>query len=233
MHELRPIFVYFETSDGILRKENIMLTSTTVASPINRRIKLTIYPGHYATSHAHVDNYISMTELRSDAAMAHEAAAEIANKFRYIKVDTIVCLECTQLIGAFLAKELMDSRRSVNAGSVVHVVTPEINSNNQLSFNSELQEYITGHNVALLMSTVSTGRSLARAGECISYYGGHLVGIGAIFSAIRASGRLPIHCIFKKEDLHEYNSYQSDECPFCKQGRKLDGVINTVGCTRL
>lgn len=215
-------------------KGDYMLTSSTVASRMNHRIKLTIYPGHYATSHAHVDNYISMTEIRCDAAMAREAASEIANKLRYTKIDTIVCLEATQLIGAFIASDLMDGgRRSINAGMPIHVVTPEINSNNQLTFNSELQKYITGRNVALMMSTVSTGRSLARAGECITYYGGKLVAIGAIFSAIESSGELPIHSIFLKNDLNEYNNYRSDECPLCRSGRKLDGLINTMGCTKL
>ena len=210
-----------------------MLNGSTVNAPTNHRIKLTIYPGHYATSHANVDTYISMTEIRCDAAMASEVASELANKLRYTNIDTIVCLECTQMIGSFLAKELMDGARSVNSRSVIHVVTPEINSNNQLTFNSELQKYITGKNIALLMSTVSTGRSLARAGECIEYYGGKLVGIASIFSAVEASGDFPIHTIFKKGDLAAYNHYTSNECPLCQRGRKLDGLINAGGCTKL
>ena len=116
---------------------------------------------------------------------------------------------------------------------MIHVVTPEINSNNQLTFNSELQKYITGKNIALLMSTVSTGRSLARAGECIEYYGGKLVGIASIFSAVETSGDFPIHTIFKKGDLAAYNHYTSNECPLCQRGRKLDGLINAGGCTKL
>ncbi len=210
-----------------------MLNGTNVNSPINRRIKLTIYQGHYATSHAHVDTYISMTEIRTDAAMAKEAADELANRLRYTKIDTIVCLECTQIIGAFLSRELMMGTRSVNSGAAIHVVTPEINSNNQLSFNSEMQKYVTGKNVALLMSTVSTGSSLARAGLCLEYYGCNLVGIASIFSAIEKSGSLPIHTIFHRKDLNEYNSYKSNECPLCKRGRKLDGLINAGGCTVL
>lgn len=210
-----------------------MLNGITVNAPNNRRIKLTVYPGHYVTSHAHVDMYISMTEIRTDATMASEAAGELADRLRYSRIDTIVCLECTQNIGAFLAKELMDGAHSVNSGSMIHVITPEINSNNQLSFNSEIQQYVTGKEVALLMSTVSTGRSLARAAECIDYYGGKLVGIASIFSAIDSSGSLPIHSIFKRTDLNEYNSYKSNECPLCSRGRKLDGLINAGGCTVL
>ena len=62
-----------------------MLNGSTVNAPTNHRIKLTIYPGHYATSHAHVDTYISMTEIRCDAAMASEVASELANKLIYTR----------------------------------------------------------------------------------------------------------------------------------------------------
>ena len=84
-----------------------MLTNyITVPAKGNRRIKLNIYPGHYATSHAHVDNYFSMTEMRTDCVMAEEAASELVKQFRYTPVDTVISLEYTQIISAFVAKEL-------------------------------------------------------------------------------------------------------------------------------
>ena len=154
----------------------------TIAAKGNRRIKLSIYSGHFATGHAHVDRYISMTEIRSNAAMAAEAADEISKFFRCTPIDTIICLENTQVIGAFIAQDLIDSSHSVNSGATVNIITPGINSNNQLVFSSDMQQYVTNRNILLLMSTVSTGRSLARAAECIRYYGGKPVGIGSIFS---------------------------------------------------
>lgn len=211
-----------------------MLTNyKTVSAKGNRRIKLNIYPGHFATSHAHVDNYISMTEVRNSSMMAAEAADMLAASFKYNQIDTIICLEFTQMIGAFIAKDLSQSSRSVNSDNDIHVITPQINSNNQLSFNSDMQVYVTDRNVLLLISTVSTGRSLARAVECITYYGGNLVGIGSIFSAIDEMGNLPIKSIFHRSDIGEYNDYRSEECPLCKRGRKVDGLINTGGYTKL
>lgn len=211
-----------------------MLTNfITVPARGNRRIKLTIYPGHYATSHAHVDNYISMTEVRTNASMAAETAEELAKVFKYMQVDTIICLEFTQNIGALLARELSGSRREINSGKDIHVITPSINSNNQLTFTSDTQPFVTNQNVLILLSTISTGRSLSRAQECVGYYGGRLVGIGAIFSAIGESNGVPVHRIFSTEDLGSYNSYPSDECPYCKAGRKLDGFITTGGYTEL
>ena len=152
-----------------------MLTNfITVPARGNRRIKLTIYPGHYATSHAHVDNYISMTEVRTNASMAAETAEELAKVFKYMQVDTIICLEFTQNIGALLARELSGSRREINSGKDIHVITPSINSNNQLTFTSDTQPFVTNQNVLILLSTISTGRSLSRAQECVGYYGGRL-----------------------------------------------------------
>ena len=97
-------------------------------------------------------------------------------------------------------------------------------------FSLTAEEY---RNILLLMSTVSTGRSLARAAECIRYYGGKPVGIGSIFSAVEEAAGLPVHSIFMRSDLNEYNVYRSDECPLCKNGRKLDGFVTVGGCTEI
>ena len=211
----------------------MLMNCVTVSAKGNRKIRLNIYPGHYATSHAHVDNYFSMTEVRTDCAMAAEAADVLASYFRYSPVDTVISLEYTQIIGAFVAQNLSAPGRDINSGADIHVVTPQVNSNNQLTFSSDMQPYVTGKNVLLLLSTVSTGRSLARAAECIRYYGGNLGGIASIFSAIGESGGMPVRSIFTSADLSSYNSYQSDQCPFCKNGRKLDGFITTAGYTEI
>ncbi|MBR4205553.1 MAG: orotate phosphoribosyltransferase [Clostridia bacterium] len=205
----------------------------TVPAKGNKKIKLNIYPGHFTTSHAHVDNYFSMTEVRTSCTMAEEAGHELAKQFRNTQIDTVICLEYTQIIGAYVARELSQPGHEINSGAEIHAVTPQINSNNQLMFPTDLQPYVTNRSVLLLLSTVSTGRSLARAMECIRYYGGRLVGIGSVFSAIDESGGMPIVSIFRRGDLSSYNSYRSDECPFCKAGRKLDGVINTGGVTEI
>ena len=212
-----------------------MLTNyVTVPAKGNKRIRLNVYPGHFATSHAHVDNYFSMSEVRTNCTMAAEAAGLLSEAFRYKPVDSVISLEYTQIIAAFVAKNLSDSSgRDINSGADIHVLTPQINSNNQLTFTSDMQPFVTNKNGLLILSTVSTGRSLARAADCIRYYGGNLVGIGAVFSAIEESGGMPIQTIFKKGDLASYNSYRTDECPFCKAGRKLDGLVTTGGCTEI
>ena len=87
--------------------------------------------------------------------------------------------------------------------------------------------------VLVLISTVSTGRSLNRALECITYYGGHLVGVAALFSAVDEAAGVKINSLFSPDDVPDYHSYQSSECPYCKKGRKLDGLVNAAGYTRI
>lgn len=64
-------------------------------------------PGHFATNHAHINYYLDMTTLKTRLSEAQEVAKHLAERFLFDKVvDTIVCLEGTQVIGAYLAEEL-------------------------------------------------------------------------------------------------------------------------------
>ncbi len=209
--------------------------SWEVSCRYNKDIKLTVSRGHFATSHAHVDHYMSLTAIRTHHKMAKLSAQELAKNYMTSSpVDTIICLELTQTIGAFLAMELAQSgNRSVNENHDICVVTPEINSNSQLMFSSDVQALIQDKNILVLISTVSTGRSLNRALECITYYGGHLVGVAALFSAVEESAGIVIRSLFTPDDVPDYHSYQSNECPLCQRGRKLDGLVTMSGYTRI
>lgn len=64
-------------------------------------------PGHFATNHSHINYYLDMTTLKTRLSEAQEIAKHLAERFLFDKVvDTIVCLEGTQVIGAYLAEEL-------------------------------------------------------------------------------------------------------------------------------
>ena len=58
-------------------------------------------PGHFATNHAHINYYLDMTTLKTRLSEAQEVAKHLAERFLFDKVvDTIVCLEGTQVIGS-------------------------------------------------------------------------------------------------------------------------------------
>ena len=203
----------------------------TITSSKNSRIKIGIIPGHFATNHSHVNYYVDMTSIKTSHKMANEAAKELAGTYSSTHIDTIICLEGTEMLGAFLAESL--ASQGINNGSDIAVVTPELNMNNQMIFRDNTQKQIWGKQVLLLISSASTGKSIVRAVDCLKYYNGSLAAIGAIFSAIKESHNIPVHAIFYAEDLPKYDSYSPSTCPMCADGRKVDALINSFGYSKI
>lgn len=202
-----------------------------ITSRKNRNIKIGVIPGHFATNHSHVNYYVDMTSIKTSSQMAKAAAEELASGYSSTHIETIICLEGTEVIGAFLAREL--SNAGINSGSDIKVVTPELNANNQLIFRDNTQKLIWGKQVVVLISSASTGKTISRTVDCLKYYNGQLAGIAAIFSAIDRSHDVEVHSIFTPGDLPKYENYSADSCPMCKNGVKVDALINSYGYSKL
>ena len=114
----------------------------TITNTRNNRIKIGIIPGHFATNHSHVNYYVDMTSIKTSHKMANEAAKELAGTYTSTHIDTIICLEGTEMLGAFLAESL--SEQGINRGADIAVVTPELNMNNQMIFRDNTQKQIWG-----------------------------------------------------------------------------------------
>lgn len=196
---------------------------------------LKIAAGHFATNHAHINYFIDMSTLKTRLSEAQEAARGLAGISLYeTPVDTIVCLEGTEVIGAFLAEELTRAGvLSVNAHKTMYIVTPEYNSNSQIIFKENILPMIRGKNIILLMSSVTTGKTVNKGMEAIQYYGGMLRGISAIFSAIDTVNDFNIISLFSEKDIPDYGYYDYHKCPMCAAGQKLDALVNAYGYTSL
>ncbi|MGN0371492.1 MAG: orotate phosphoribosyltransferase [Enterocloster sp.] len=196
---------------------------------------LKVTPGHFATNHAHINYYLDMTTLKTRLSEAQEVAKSLAGMFLYhTVVDTIVCLEGTQVIGAFLAEELTRAGvLSMNAHKTMYIVTPEYNSNSQMIFRENNLPMIHGKNIVLLTASVTTGLTLNKGIESIQYYGGILQGITAVFSAVEEVNGKKVTAIFGKKDLPEYAASDYRSCPYCAQGQKLDALVNSFGYSLL
>lgn len=203
----------------------------TIESPKNRRLKIDIIPGHFATNHSHVNFYVDMTSIKTGHRMAREAAKELAATYANTHIDTIICLEGTEMLGAFLAEALGD--QGINNGEDISVVTPELNMNNQMIFRDNTQKKIWGKQILLLIASASTGKSIDRAVDCLQYYNGSLAAVASIFSAIKESHGVPVSAVFYADDLPKYESYSSVDCPMCKNGRKVDALINSFGYSKI
>jgi len=203
----------------------------TIEARKNHKIKIDVIPGHFATNHSHINYYVDMTSIKTSHKMAKAAAEQLAGNYRNTHIDTIICLEGTQMLGAFLAQSLADG--GINNGEDIAVVTPELNTNNQMIFRDNTQKVIWGKNVLLLISSASTGKTINRAIDCLQYYNGKLIAIGAIFSAIKESNGIHVHTIFTGDDIHKYDTYPANACPMCQNGQKVDALVNSFGYSKL
>lgn len=200
----------------------------------NKHIKIGIIPGHFATNHSHVNYYVDLNGIKRSFKMARDTAKELAAEYINTPIDTIICLEGTQMLGAFLAEQLSDGNaHSLNSRNDIYVLTPELNSNNQMIFRDDSQGKIWNKNILLLISSASTGWTINRCVECLKYYNGSLVGVAALFSAIKESDGIPVKSIFTTEDITDYNTHLPGECPMCKEKRKVDAIINAYGYSKL
>lgn len=211
----------------------------TIKSKTNGMVKIDIIPGHFATNHSHVNYYIDMTSIKTSYRMAREAAGELAKFYAHsTPVDTIICLEGTEIVGAFLAENLGRHGNGINSGSDIRVITPETNYNNQLIFRDNLQAEIRNKQVLMLISSASTGKTINRSVECLSYYGGHVAGICSIFSAIASFGGITVNSVFTVDDITdndcpEYKTMTPAECSMCASNQNVDAIINTFGYSKI
>ncbi len=202
-----------------------------IESKRNSKITIGIIPGHYATNHSHVNYYVDMTSVKTSMKTAKAAAEQLAGEFQSTFVDTVICLEGTEILGAFLAEAL--AQNGINQNKDINVITPEMNAVNQMLFRDNTQKMIWSKRVLLLISSASTGKSINRSIDCLQYYSGELVAIGAIFSAIDEVQGIEVKSLFTDNDLPKYDNFAPNECPLCKQGIKVDALINSFGYSKL
>ena len=187
--------------------------------------------GHFATNHSHINYYIDITYPKSRLSEAQAVAKHLVSSFiNSTLVDTILCLDGTTVIGTCLADELTKSGiRSINTHNTIYVVEPEYNSNSQMIFRDNIQTMIRNKHVLILMASCTTGYTANKGIEAIGYYGGEVVGVAALYSAVDSIGDLPVRSVYNLSDLPDYASYDYKDCPYCKKGRKLDALVNSHG----
>lgn len=206
-----------------------------IHSKVNQNAIIRVIPGHFATTHSHINYYVDMTIMKSRKSEAEAAASVLARKYSNTTyIDTIICMDGCEVIGAYLADELTKSGiMSMNQHQTLYVVSPEMNPGGQLIFRDNMQFMIKGKHCLLLLASASTGGTIARAMECVHYYGGILEGISSIFSAIEKVNGMDVNYIFGKEDVAEYRTYEASKCPMCAKREKIDAIVNSYGYSQL
>ena len=210
-------------------------TAATVSCTRNPRIQVRVLPGHFAMTYSHTNAYVDNMEVKLNQRMASEAAALLADDYAFAhEIDTIVAMDGTEVLGAFLAERLArGSLYTVNNGADIHVVTPELENASQMIFRDNLQPMIRGKKVLILCGSLLTGNKVRKSVECVDWYGGTVVGIAAVFSIMEKLDAIPVHYLFSQADLPEFQSVDGISCPLCKAGQKIDALANCYGYSKI
>lgn len=201
----------------------------------NSKARIKVLSGHFATINSHLNTYIDMSTVKTRHNNARETASVLANEYvGATLVNTIVCLDETEVIGTFMAEHLADgSNLSLSAGNNISVVTPEFDSSGQILFRDNKQRMIENQQVLILAASVTTGKTINRAIESVLYYGGTVCGMCAIFSAVTRIAGMDVKTIFTSKDVPNYRAYEPHECPLCKEGKKVEAIVNSYGYSKL
>ena len=201
----------------------------------NKDVFLRVAKGHFATMHSHTNYYIDVTTQKTRLSEAKAVAKELVSTYRTNTiVDTILCLDGTEVIGACVADELTrEDYVNMNAHQTIYVIPPEFIGGGQMIFRDNLVQMLKGKHVLILAASVTTGKTAQAAIEAVKYYKGLVVGVSAIFATVDKCGGYPVTSIFDPNDLGDYNSYNSHNCPICEKGERIEAIVNSYGYSAL
>lgn len=208
---------------------------TDLRSARNPKARIKILEGHFATVNSHINTYIDMSTVKCRHNNGRETARVLANHFQNnTMIDTIVCLDGTELIGAFMAEFLADTGiMSVNSGKNISIITPDVNAYGQLVFMDSTLRMIKHMQVLVLAASVTTGQTITRAAEAVSYYGGTVRGVAAIFSNVEQTAEGMEIFSFPEGRFAGYQAYLPSECPMCRKKMPIDAIVNSFGYSKL
>lgn len=201
-----------------------------------KNLHLRVAKGHFASTHSHTNYYIDVSAQKSRLSEAKAVATELCEGYNYSStiIDTILCLDGTEVIGTCLANELTkQSFSNINSHQTIYVVTPEFTSGSQIMFRDNIVPMIKGKHVLVLAVSVASGVTALSAIDAIKYYGGDVVGISAIFSTNSTCGGYEVNSVFNPKDIDDYFNTSAHECPLCKQDKKIDALINSHGYSKI
>ncbi len=90
-----------------------------------KNLLLRVQKGHFATSHSHINYFIDVTMHKSRLSEAKAIAEEILSYYQTTTIiDTILCLDGMEVVGACLAEALTNNNfMNLNAQQTIYVIT--------------------------------------------------------------------------------------------------------------
>jgi len=203
-----------------------------LTSPRDDKVFIHVCPGHFVSANNHINYYIGTSDVKHNHDVAVDTAMLLSEFYNTngINVDTVLCLYETQALGAYLAHELARPNiMKMDPNQEVFVVGSEYDANGNIIFRDNLVRMIKNKNVVVLISAITSGKTVARAMESVEYYGGKVAGISSVFSAVESINGIHVNTIFSSDDIPEYKAYQAHDCPMCQQGMAVMAIANHFG----
>jgi orotate phosphoribosyltransferase len=149
-------------------------------------------------------------------------------------IDTIVCLDGCEVIGAYMAEELTGlGVVSNNRHHTFYVVSPEFDREGQMVVRDNIRHMFKDKNVLIILATAMSGHTIYKSIKCINSYGGKVQGISCVFGAVEEIEGYPVNAVFTRDDLPDFELSEPDKCPMCEAGKPLDAVICSYGYSKL
>ena len=229
-----------------------------IQSKYNKDLVLKVTPGHFSSDRFHVNYYIDMSTLKMRHSEAKKIAEAMADKYvKKVKldnrvtgfgampsmadlgatttpIDTIICMDGCEVIGAYLADELMKNGvQTSTKHKSFYVVTPEFDNTGQMVVRKNIQPMIQGRNVLVVLASAMSGRTISKAIGTILAYGGKVRGLSVIFANVNEVEGYTVNGVFTHEDLPNFKLSDPNDCDDCKAGKKLTAVVNSYGYSLL
>lgn len=100
-------------------------------------------------------------------------------------------------------------------------------------FRDNYLPMVKNKNVLLLLASATTGKTVNKTIQTLTYYGASISGISAIFSAANSIAGIPVNALFTVADIPDYVTYRSEECVMCKEKMPIDAFANAFGYSRI
>ena len=206
-------FLHLRGNPENLKRSVVSMINMVKLPTKKSNLFLRVAKGHFATSHSHINYYIDVTTQKSRLSEAKAVAKELVAAYQHSTiVDTVLCLDGTQVIGTCLANELTkDGFANMNAHQTIYVIK----------------------HVLILSASITTGYTVQAAVEAVNYYGGTVAGLSAIFATTHECMGYEVTSIFDPASLPDYASFDSRDCPLCKAGQHIDALVNSFGYSAL
>ena len=214
-------FLHLRGNPENLKRSVVSMINMVKLPTKKSNLFLRVAKGHFATSHSHINYYIDVTTQKSRLSEAKAVAKELVAAYQHSTiVDTVLCLDGTQVIGTCLANELTkDGFANMNGSQII--------------LRDNLAPMVKGKHVLILSASITTGYTVQAAVEAVNYYGGTVAGLSAIFATTHECMGYEVTSIFDPASLPDYASFDSRDCPLCKAGQHIDALVNSFGYSAL